>query len=162
MVHPYGRVRSDVSSAPLLAGASVPPAVMGVVSRSCQNCHSGKTEWPVYSYMAPMSWMVEKDVHDARSHMNLSHWNDYDSERRRQILSEIGSLVRNRAMPPERYLLLHPEARLSGTEAELLYQWTRSERSRLKTSEPHQAASVKMNLLVPDAAKPSTPKSIPQ
>ena len=81
------------------------------------------------------SWMIEKDVHNARSHMNLSHWSDYDSERRIQILTEIGSLVRNHQMPPRRYLMLHPEARLSDADAGLLYQWTRSERKREKASE---------------------------
>jgi len=140
IVHPFGRVKGPASTAPLLAGASVDSQVMDIVSRSCQNCHSNKTEWPLYSYIAPMSWMIEKDVHDARSHMNLSRWRDYDSGQRQQILSEIGSLVRNHGMPPQRYLLLHPEARLTSSEIDRLYQWTRSERKRLK-AEPPPAAS---------------------
>ena len=77
--------------------------------------------------------------------MNLSHWGDYNSKQGGQILSEIGSMVRNHAMPPQRYLLLHPEARLTGSETEQLYQWTRSERKRLKTSNAlvvEQAASI--------------------
>jgi hypothetical protein len=41
--------------------------VTGIVSKSCQNCHSEKTERPLYSYIAPVSWMIEKDVHGARS-----------------------------------------------------------------------------------------------
>ena len=140
MVHPFGRLRGVPSPAPLLTGASVESPVMGIVSRSCQNCHSEKTEWPLYSYIAPMSWMIEKDVHDARSHMNLSRWRDYSPDQRQQILAEIGSLVRNHGMPPQRYLLLHPEARLSGADVDQLYKWTRSERKRLK-GEPPPAAS---------------------
>jgi hypothetical protein len=136
MVHPFGRLKSPASSAPLLAGASVEPAVSAIVSKSCQNCHSEKTEWPLYSYVAPMSWMIEKDVHDARSHMNLSRWNDYDPDQRQQLLSQIASLVRNHVMPPQRYLLLHPDARLSASEVDVLYRWTRSERKRLKNLEP--------------------------
>jgi hypothetical protein len=145
MVHPFGRVKGAPSPAPLLAGASVESPVMGIVSRSCQNCHSEKTEWPLYSYIAPMSWMIEKDVHDARSHMNLSRWSDYDPGQRQQILSEIASLVRNHIMPPQRYLMLHPEARLSSADVDRLYQWTRSERKRLK-AEPPPAASAGANL----------------
>jgi hypothetical protein len=114
---------------------------MDIVSRSCQNCHSEKTAWPLYSYVAPMSWMIEKDVHDARSHMNLSRWRDYDADQRQQILSEIGSLVRNHGMPPQRYLLLHPEAQLSPSDVDRLYQWTRSERKRLKTEPPPTASA---------------------
>jgi cytochrome c len=136
MVHPFGGVKTAVSSAPLFADAPVPSPVMEIVSRSCQNCHSEKTEWPVYSYVAPASWMVEKDVHDARSHMNLSRWNDYSSERRQELLASIGSLVRNHQMPLPRYLLIHPEARLSDSDVNQLYQWTRSERKRLRVAEP--------------------------
>jgi hypothetical protein len=45
-VHPSGPVRTVVSNGQLLAGAKVDPAVLQVVERSCQNCHSQKTEWP--------------------------------------------------------------------------------------------------------------------
>jgi hypothetical protein len=141
MVHPFGSMKSGASPEPLLAGASVESPVMDIVSRSCQNCHSEKTAWPLYSYVAPMSWMIEKDVHDARSHMNLSRWRDYDADQRRQILSEIGSLVRNHGMPPQRYLMLHPEAQLSDADVDRLYQWTRSERKRLKTEAPSAASA---------------------
>jgi len=144
MVHPFGRVKGPASPAPILEGASVEAPVMSIVSRSCQNCHSEKTEWPLYSYIAPMSWMIEKDVHDARSHMNLSRWRDYDPGQRRQILSEIASLVRNHGMPPQRYVLLHPDARLSSSDVDRLYQWTRSERKRLK-ADPPPAASAQIN-----------------
>ena len=126
-------MKNTTSQAPLFAGASVPPPVLQIFSRSCQNCHSEKTEWPAYSYVAPMSWMIEKDVRDARRHMNLSHWDAYDPDRRRQILTKLGTLARNHGMPPQRYLWLHPEARLSDSEAELLYQWAKSERRLTNT-----------------------------
>src|SRR5579863_4366221 len=54
-IHPSGAVRSVASNRELLAGAEVDPAVLQVVERSCQNCHSEKTEWPWYSRVAPMS-----------------------------------------------------------------------------------------------------------
>jgi cytochrome c len=78
--------------------------------------------------------MIENDVHQGRSHMNLSHWNGYNPEEQQEILSRMSVLVRNRAMPLRRYLLLHPEAKLSDAEIGYLYQWARSERKRLKAS----------------------------
>jgi hypothetical protein len=123
LIHPYGDVRKGG-----------PPEVIGVFPGSCQNCHSETTEWPLYSHVAPISWMIERDVHEARAHMNLSHWNDYDAEKREQLLSEIGSVVRNHRMPPARYLLMHPEARLSDADTEALYRWTRAQRRLLRTS----------------------------
>ena len=58
-VHPFGAVKPRSSNAPLLAGASLDPAVVRIIERSCQNCHSERTDWPWYSYVAPMSWLIE-------------------------------------------------------------------------------------------------------
>ena len=63
--------------------------------------------------------------------MNLSQWQDYSTDDRLRLLSEIGSAVRNREMPVQRYLLLHPEARLSDDERQQIYSWTRNERRRI-------------------------------
>jgi hypothetical protein len=132
VVHPFGPIKAQKSNRPLLLDATFDPQVVRILERSCQNCHSERTVWPVYSYVAPMSWMIENDVQRARSHMNLSRWNGYPPDRQQEILLAISRLVRNRLMPLPRYLLLHPEAKLSDAEAQYLYQWSGSERKRLK------------------------------
>jgi hypothetical protein len=131
LVHPFGQVKNQTSSAPLLAGAETPDAVTAIVERSCRNCHSEQTQWPWYSYVAPLSWIVEKDVHDARLHMNLSRWQDYAPGKQVEILARLGAEVRNHQMPLPRYLSLHPEAKLSEQDIQQLYDWTRKERRRL-------------------------------
>ena len=134
LIHPFGAMKVQRSDKPLLLDATFEPQVVKILERSCQNCHSERTVWPMYSYVPPMSWMIESDVARGRGHMNLSRWNGYPPERQQEILSEMSSLVRNRAMPLPRYLLLHPEARLSDAEVDYLYQWAKGERQRLKTS----------------------------
>ena len=128
LVHPFGAIKAQGSSKPLLLDATFDPQIEKIVERSCQNCHSDRTEWPWFSYLAPISWMIENDVQRGRSHMNLSHWNGYSPEKQQKILAEMSMLVRNRAMPLPRYLLLHPEAKLSDAEVTYLYEWARSER----------------------------------
>jgi cytochrome c len=81
-----------------------------------------------------MSWMIENDVQRGRSHMNLSRWNGYNPEEQQEILLRMSILVRSRAMPLPRYLVLHPEAKLSDAEIAYLYQWARTERKRLKAA----------------------------
>ena len=134
LVHPFGAIKAQRSDKPLLLDSTFDPRVLMTLEKSCQNCHSEKTEWPWYSYLAPMSWMIENDVHLGRSHMNLSHWNGYNPEEQQEILSRLAVLVKNRAMPLPRYVLLHPEAKLSDAEIGYLYQWARSERKRLKAA----------------------------
>ena len=141
LVHPFGAIKAQRSDKPLLLDSTFDPQVVRTLEKSCQNCHSEKTEWPWYSYVAPMSWMIENDVKRGRSHMNLSHWNGYNAEEQQEILSKMSVLVKNRAMPLPRYLLLHPEAKLSDTEIGYLYQWARSERKRLKAAAPEADAT---------------------
>jgi hypothetical protein len=141
LLHPFGAMRAPKSDKPLLLDSTFDPQVMRTLEKSCQNCHSEKTEWPWYSYVAPMSWMIENDVQRGRSHMNLSRWNGYNLQEQQEILSKMSVLVRNRAMPLPRYLLLHPEAKLSDAEAAYLYQWARGERKRLKVAAAEADAS---------------------
>ncbi len=72
--------------------------------------------WPAYSYLPLVSWAIEKDVAEGREHLNLTHWEERSADEKRDLLARIGTMVRNRQMPLPRYVLLHPEARLSDEE----------------------------------------------
>jgi hypothetical protein len=133
LVHPFGDLKACRSLNPLLAGADVNPAIRQILEKSCQNCHSEKTEWPWYSYVVPVSWLIERDVHDARSHMNLSRWGEYGLERRQELLTRLAAAVRSRQMPPARYTLMHPSKKPSASDLERIYEWARGERRRLKS-----------------------------
>jgi heme-binding protein len=133
LVHPYGAVRAHATVEPLLTNAVVDPEILGILERSCQNCHSQNTEWPWFSYFAPVSWLIESDVHKARGHMNLSGWSQYSLEEKQELLAEMGAAVRSRQMPPSRYTVMHSSAKLSEAERERIYQWARGERRRLKS-----------------------------
>jgi cytochrome c len=134
-VQPAPAVRQVPSVAPILAGAHPDAHVFSTIERSCQNCHSLKTEWPLYSRIFPFSLLIEHDVRTARAHMNLSRWQAYDNTEKSLILSEIGSMVRNRIMPPRRYTMVHPEAKLSDADINEIYRWTRLDR-RLLNDQP--------------------------
>jgi hypothetical protein len=135
--HPFGNVKaiSRPSDRLLFSGAQIEPPVFRIMQRSCQNCHSEETVWPWYSYAAPVSWLVEKDVRDGRSHFNMSRWGEYNMDDRIQILSGISTMVRNKSMPLPQYLLLHRDAKLSDADIELVYQWAHTERKRLKAEQ---------------------------
>ena len=133
LIHPFAAPVPTGNNQTLFNGAQIDPETLAIVQRACQNCHSQNTEWPWYSHVAPVSWLIARDVQQARSHMNLSQWQDYSTDDRLALLSAIGSATRNRVMPPQRYLFLHQEARLSDMERQQLYRWTRTERSRLRT-----------------------------
>ena len=51
------------------------PRTRELFFRACADCHSNETKWPLYSRIAPVSWLVYNDVHEGRSKLNVSEWN---------------------------------------------------------------------------------------
>jgi hypothetical protein len=132
MVHPFGNVRRQHST-DLLAGVQLDNStVLPLMERACQNCHSQRTEWPLYSYLPAVSWALEKDVAEARQHLDFSRWDQYSTGEKRDLLARMGAEVRNHRMPLSRYVLLHPEARLSEAEILAIYEWTKAERRAIR------------------------------
>jgi cytochrome c len=134
LIHPFGPVKKQHSEALLPGVQWDDPRVLQLFERACQNCHSQRTEWPLYSHLPLVSWALEKDVAEARRHMDLSLWDRYSPEQKRDLLASIGAEVRGRQMPLPRYVLLHSEARLSDADIQLIYDWTKSQRRALKKS----------------------------
>ena len=117
----------------LFQGAQIDSLTLALLQRSCQNCHSESTQWPWYSRIPPVSWMIAKDVNDARRQVNFSYWDSYAEGQQEDLLTRIGAMVRTGRMPLPRYTLLHREAVLTPQEREQLYEWTKAERKRLRS-----------------------------
>jgi hypothetical protein len=117
---PLGRERSNppVLSEP----AWDSPETRALAQRACFDCHSNETVWPWYANIAPVSWLLSKDVTEGRDNMNFSEWNDGGS----QDLDEIREVVLEGEMPPAQYLLMHPEARLTEAEKQALLDGLRN------------------------------------
>ncbi len=127
-VHPFGPVRQQHSADLLPSAQATSSQVLPLLEKACQDCHSRRTHWPAYSYLPVLSWPLERDVAEARQHMDLSQWDRYSVDQKRDLLARIGAEVRNRQMPPQRYQLLHPAARLSEAEIQIIYDWAKAER----------------------------------
>lgn len=84
------------------------PETRQLAKRACYDCHSNETVWPWYASVAPVSWLVARDVNGARRHLNFSEW-----DRPNEDAEEIVEQVEDGEMPLKIYLPLHPEARLS-------------------------------------------------
>ena len=134
LVHPWGNLRSiPATGAPLKGESSLPPAVEQVIAEKCADCHSNNTRWPAYSRLAPGSWLMEHDVHEARAALNFSNWQQMAPEEQLRLLASVAAEVANRRMPVRQYLLLHPSARLTDAERKSVIAWTHDERRRIRS-----------------------------
>jgi mono/diheme cytochrome c family protein len=109
---PYGR---DHDNPPVLAEpAWDSPATRELAVRACFDCHSNETIWAWYSNIAPISWLVQRDVNQGREEVNWSEWGP-ESEG-----DESAETVLEGSMPPRAYTLVHPDARLTEQEMDAL------------------------------------------
>ena len=99
------------------------PEVLAVLKRACFDCHSNETVWPWYAYVAPVSWLVAHDVDDGRHELNFSHWGDYSPNKQSSKAGESVEKAQSGEMPLENYLKLHPEAKLTPQDIQILERW---------------------------------------
>ena len=104
---PYGRDHSNPAGGRQIAWDSA--RTEQLMTDACMDCHSNLTKWPWYSNVAPISWLVQKDVEDGREALNLS--TDGEVE-----VDEMIEAIREGSMPPWQYKPTHPGARLSDQE----------------------------------------------
>jgi hypothetical protein len=110
----------------ITAHMQVDPAVMATLSRACNDCHSNRTEWPWYSNVAPVSWLVAHDVNDGREELNFSEWSASKEKEPGKLLGKICSEVTDGEMPMATYTLIHPQAKLTREEVQNVCRWTNS------------------------------------
>lgn len=123
--------RTDKTNPPAQQNVAAPPEVAAVLRRACYDCHSNETVWPWYSNVAPISWLLARDVREGRRELNFSAWNAYDAKKQAKKLKETAKEVANGGMPPWLYTAMHPHAALSQIDAERLRAWTAEEKAKL-------------------------------
>lgn len=85
-------------------------------ARSCADCHSNETVWLWYSNVAPVSWLIQRDVDEGRAVFNIS------VPTMGEGAEEAAETVGEGEMPPRPYLLLHPTATLNADEQRAFLQ----------------------------------------
>jgi hypothetical protein len=118
--------RSDNNEKHLIYVEDIPSEVKQILKNACLDCHSDNTNYLWYHQPAPVSWMINKHVIEGKKELNLSEWGDMDIFDRIGNLEEICQEAKNKSMPLKSYTLMHPKAKLSDEEIELLCNWTTS------------------------------------
>jgi hypothetical protein len=112
------------------ARLKVTPQVEAMLHHACINCHSHETAWPWYSRVAPVSWMLGRDVNAARTAMNLSQWSPNPGEQIAYLTAACVNVQGGR-MPPPDYRFMHPEARVTPDEAKTFCAWSKTQISSI-------------------------------
>jgi hypothetical protein len=116
----------DRSNPPVTSNIPASAAVDSVIRRACYDCHSNETVWPWYAHVAPISFLVARDVHQGRRHLNFSTWGQYDTAKQTKLVREIWKQVSTGEMPMTIYLPMHPHARLSAQDKAVFEAWAKT------------------------------------
>jgi hypothetical protein len=118
-----------------ISATNPPPQIAALLHAACYDCHSYETKWPWYSHVAPVSWLLVSDVNGGRERLNFSDW-PKDSERAAKKMDRMSEELDYKEMPPAKYTLLHPEARLTPDQRKQLMQWLDATAEQLKAASP--------------------------
>ena len=141
-VHPFGDAglyATRAAETPIIEHSPVPPQVLTILAVKCADCHSAQRRAPIYGRFAPVSWMMERDIVEARKAMNLSQWEGYTPDQQQTFAAKIAQQTRSHEMPPVRYRMIHWNARVDDAEIRILANWAHGS-SGFSTSESNQQA----------------------
>ena len=98
--------------------------VQTVLKTACYDCHSNETKYPWYSHIAPVKWLIIKDINEGRQELNFSDWNKMEKREQIKMLGEIAEEVEDGFMPLPIYTVIHLDARLDEEQRDKISQWT--------------------------------------
>ena len=59
---------------------NVPDSVLNLLKISCYDCHSNNTNYPWYSNIQPVAWLLDSDVKNGKDKLNFSDWFIYQKK----------------------------------------------------------------------------------
>src|SRR4249920_571748 len=111
---PYGRSHTNPPTTKEPSWDS--PQTRVLFMAACGDCHSNQTSWPWYTNVAPVSWLIQRDVDGGRSAFNVSNWDQPQDV----SAQDIAESIRGGGMPPWFYTPLHSGASLSQAQKQRL------------------------------------------
>lgn len=122
----------------------VPESVDGILRKGCYDCHSNQTVYPWYSQVQPFGWWLNHHIGEGRRELNFSNFTGRPIAVQNHKFEEVIETVREGEMPLPSYtwLGMHPEAKLSEGEKNVIVDWAKAQMALLKQQYP--ADSLKM------------------
>lgn len=111
---------------------SMPENVQSILQAACYDCHSNKTNYPWYTYVQPVGWILAGHIKDGKKDLNFSEFGAYSNRKQQSKLKSIVSQVKDDEMPLYSYTIIHKDARLSKEEKKLIIDWAQNAKDSLE------------------------------
>lgn len=120
----------------------VPENIAGILKKACNDCHSNNTNYPWYTNIMPVGWIINNHVVDGKKELNFDEFSTYKARRQSKKLEEVADEVKEGKMPISSYTRIHKEARLTDEEKTALINWATDAKNTIVVP-PGEAPPVK-------------------
>ena len=117
---------STVPSTDFIKTYKAPEQIVQTLHASCYDCHSNNTNYPWYSNVQPVGWLLEDHINDGKEVLNLSEFDSYSGRKQQSKLISMISQIEDDKMPLPSYIFIHREARLSKENKKTLLDYLRT------------------------------------
>ena len=122
-IRPVHNISKQVLTTDISKVVTIPDAVLTLLKNACYDCHSNNTDYPWYSNIQPMGWLMTYHIKQAKSQLNFSEFGTYSQRRQFSKLDGIANSIKDDIMPLSSYKMMHKNAQLSAKEKVLLINW---------------------------------------
>ena len=102
---------------------TVPTNVQTILQNACFDCHSNNTNYPWYSNIQPMAWIMKRHIDNGKEKLNFSEFGIYSNRRQISKLKGIASQIKDDEMPLFSYKMMHSKAKLTKEKNDLIINW---------------------------------------
>lgn len=132
-IQPDKNLTTDVENH-IFTKEQLPENVKEIIKTSCLDCHSNNTTYLWYHKIAPVSWLVSKDVVKGKKELNFSEWGKMDDYDKISAIEDIRQEIEQKTMPIKPYIMMHPGAKLDDEKVAALTTWINKKAEELLKS----------------------------
>ena len=112
--------------------------VKNLLKDACYNCHSNHSDYPWYSNIQPVGWWLNNHIKEGKSKLKFSEFTSRRIAWQNHKFEETIEMVKEKKMPLPSYtwLGLHPEAKITDTEREMITSWAQAMMDTLANQYP--------------------------
>ncbi len=112
----------------------VPENVEDILQNACYDCHSNNTNYPWYSNIQPMAWVMAEHIKNGKEKLNFSDFGNITTRKKISKLKGIVNQIKDDEMPIFAYKMMHKRANLTKQEKGLIIDWMYKTADSLSTA----------------------------
>lgn len=123
LIQPAHNKSEQVVSTDFFNVYRVPGNVKTLLQNACYDCHSNNTNYPWYSNIQPMAWLMSNHIRAGKEELNFSVFGNYPARRQINKLKGIANQIKDGEMPIASYKMMHRSANLTKEDKVLIGNW---------------------------------------